>query len=129
MTTARAIKYPNMVKLEQNPDYSVRPPLSSDFPVLLLNQPNLSAYSTYSVLSLNCAISYLYMLNGHATLSFVLQHIFLSSQAKRHTKPFQNGSLVMAHEEHTSRNLLTGQNAIHRVAPSFVLNAANQNLK
>ena len=31
---ARYIKYPNMVKLEQNPDYSVRPPLSSDFRVL-----------------------------------------------------------------------------------------------
>ena len=34
-----------MVKLEQNPDYSVRLTSSSHVPVLLLNQPNLSGVS------------------------------------------------------------------------------------
>ena len=60
-----------MVKLERNPDYPVAgPPLSSDFPVLLLSQPNVSAYSTYSV-------TFICLMHGHATLSFVQQYIFL----------------------------------------------------
>lgn len=47
--------------------------------------------------------------------------------AKPHTKRFQNGLSAMELVEHTWRNHLTGQNAILLVAPSFVLNAANQN--